>query len=55
MTDVFRLLFCDANDCSDRLLTAETDVLYTTFDEMLSQRMPDGTGNKIHQILGKIS
>ena len=55
MTDVFRLLFCDANDCSDRLLTAETDALYTTFDEMLSQRMPDGTGNKIHQILGKIS
>lgn len=47
-----RMIFCRVNDCSERMMTAETDVLYTTFDEILAQNLPDGTGNKFHQNLG---
>ncbi len=49
-----RIVFSRVNSCPERLLTAEADTLYTTFDEMLSQKLPDGSTNLFPEFLGKI-
>ena len=49
-----RIVFSRVNSCPERLLTAEADTLYTTFDEMLSQKLPDGNANLFPEFLGKI-
>ena len=36
-----RLLFTLVNTCPDRSVTAESDTLYTTFDEILAKIRPD--------------
>jgi hypothetical protein len=47
-----RLIFCRVNGCAGRMLTAETDTLYTTFDEMTSESLPDGTENRFPKVIG---
>ncbi|XP_071500188.1 endoplasmic reticulum membrane-associated RNA degradation protein-like [Diadema antillarum] len=42
---VVRMAFGSANSCPDRVMTAESSVLFTTFDEMLCAELPDGTPN----------
>ncbi|XP_036363267.1 endoplasmic reticulum membrane-associated RNA degradation protein-like isoform X5 [Octopus sinensis] len=47
-----RCIFCSANNCSHRMLTAESDVLYTTLNEILSKYLSDGEENNLKHILG---
>ncbi|XP_070577031.1 endoplasmic reticulum membrane-associated RNA degradation protein-like [Ptychodera flava] len=47
-----RRLFCAANRCPERVLTAESSVFYTTFDEILSSTQPSGEVNEIVTELG---
>jgi len=48
-----RRMFVAANNCPDRLMTAEADTLYTTFEEILEQKLPDGRKNQISTLLGE--
>ncbi|KAL3874603.1 hypothetical protein ACJMK2_037591 [Sinanodonta woodiana] len=48
-----RRLFVQVNNCPDRLLTAESTTLYTTFDEILDQFLPNGTENQLSSFLGE--
>ena len=48
-----RRVFVAVNGCSDRILTAENSVLYTTFDEMLDKSLPDGSENQLVSVIGK--
>ncbi|KAM7171814.1 endoplasmic reticulum membrane-associated RNA degradation protein isoform 6-T7 [Macrochelys suwanniensis] len=50
-----RLLFTTVNKCPNRLLTAETSSLYTTFDEMLTKQLNDKEINQLPLILGEPS
>ena len=47
-----RRLFVTVNGCPNRLLTAESTVLFTTFSEILQKRLPDGQENRIYEVLG---
>ena len=47
-----RTLFVKCNNCPERLLTAESTTLYTTFTEMFEQNLPDGSLNKLIGTLG---
>ncbi|XP_030855378.1 endoplasmic reticulum membrane-associated RNA degradation protein [Strongylocentrotus purpuratus] len=42
---LIRLIFAKANRCPERVLTAESTVLFTTFDEMLCAELSDGNPN----------
>lgn len=46
-----RRVFAAVNNCPERILTAESCTLYTTFTEMLDQNLPDGTANKLLLLL----
>ncbi|XP_064595493.1 uncharacterized protein LOC135462070 [Liolophura sinensis] len=46
-----RWMFAELNHCPDRVLTAESSVLYTTFDEILA-RLVAGKENKLLSKLG---
>ncbi|KAM9234582.1 endoplasmic reticulum membrane-associated RNA degradation protein isoform 2-T2 [Dugong dugon] len=48
-----RRAFATVNRCPQRLLTAESTVLYTTFDEMLAKELNDGTINQLPLLLGE--
>lgn len=40
------------NECPQRLLTAETEALYTTYYEMFAPKLEDGKINKLYNELG---
>jgi len=46
-----RVLFATVNKCGERIQTAESDALYTTFDEILSHQLNDET-NRFPQVIG---
>ncbi|NXA96682.1 EMARD protein, partial [Melanocharis versteri] len=46
-----RLLFTTANKCPNRLLTAESSALYTTFDEMLAKHLNNEEVNQLPVVL----
>ncbi|KAL6040903.1 hypothetical protein STEG23_037879 [Scotinomys teguina] len=48
-----RRVFAAVNKCPDRLLTAESTVLYTTFDEILAKHLNDGSINQLPHFLGE--
>ncbi|NXQ31722.1 EMARD protein, partial [Alaudala cheleensis] len=46
-----RLLFTTSNKCPNRLLTAESSALYTTFDEMLAKHLNNEEVNQLPVVL----
>ncbi|XP_021509612.2 endoplasmic reticulum membrane-associated RNA degradation protein isoform X2 [Meriones unguiculatus] len=48
-----RRVFAAVNKCPDRLLTAESTILYTTFDEILAKYLNDGSINQLPHFLGE--
>ncbi|NXM94472.1 EMARD protein, partial [Sylvia borin] len=46
-----RLLFTTSNKCPNRLLTAESSALYTTFDEMLAKHLDNEEVNQLPVVL----
>ncbi|NWR05188.1 EMARD protein, partial [Paradoxornis webbianus] len=46
-----RLLFTTSNKCPNRLLTAESSALYTTFDEMLAKHLDNEEVNQLPGVL----
>ncbi|XP_048210425.1 endoplasmic reticulum membrane-associated RNA degradation protein isoform X2 [Perognathus longimembris pacificus] len=48
-----RRVFAAVNQCPDRLLTAESTTLYTTFDEILAKHLWDGRVNQLPLLLGE--
>ncbi|XP_051062030.1 endoplasmic reticulum membrane-associated RNA degradation protein [Phodopus roborovskii] len=48
-----RRVFAAVNKCPDRLLTAESTILYTTFDEILANHLNDGSINQLPPFLGE--
>ncbi|XP_018415473.1 PREDICTED: endoplasmic reticulum membrane-associated RNA degradation protein [Nanorana parkeri] len=48
-----RLIFTTVNNCPDRLLTAESNILYTTFDEILAKHLNDASDNQVPNSLGE--
>ncbi|XP_054451231.1 endoplasmic reticulum membrane-associated RNA degradation protein [Pteronotus mesoamericanus] len=48
-----RNVFVTVNKCPERLLTAESTALYTTFDDMLAKHLSDGTVNRLPLLLGE--
>ncbi|KAM4785940.1 endoplasmic reticulum membrane-associated RNA degradation protein isoform 2-T3 [Cyanocitta cristata] len=46
-----RLLFTTTNKCPNRLLTAESSALYTTFDEMLAKHLDNEAVNQLPVVL----
>ncbi|KAM5164295.1 endoplasmic reticulum membrane-associated RNA degradation protein [Mantella aurantiaca] len=48
-----RFIFTTVNNCLDRLLTAESNILYTTFDEILAKHLNDSSENKVPNVLGE--
>ncbi|XP_071405591.1 endoplasmic reticulum membrane-associated RNA degradation protein isoform X3 [Pithys albifrons albifrons] len=48
-----RLLFTTTNKCPNRLLTAESSALYTTFDEMLAKYLDSEEINQLPVVLGE--
>ena len=47
-----RNLFVRVNNCPQRLLTAESEALYTTFTEMFAQHLEDGESNELLAAVG---
>uniref|UniRef100_A0A8I3PEH9 ER membrane associated RNA degradation n=1 Tax=Canis lupus familiaris TaxID=9615 RepID=A0A8I3PEH9_CANLF len=47
-----RRVFATVNECPERLLTAESTALYTTFDEILAKHLSDGKINQLPLFLG---
>ncbi|XP_078085595.1 endoplasmic reticulum membrane-associated RNA degradation protein-like isoform X1 [Mustelus asterias] len=47
-----RKYFTAVNNCPNRLLTAESTTLYTTFDEMLAKYLDNGVKNQLPPALG---
>ena len=45
-----RTLFAKVNNCPDRILTAESSACFTTFDEMLVKRLPNGEENQLERM-----
>ncbi|XP_021103269.1 endoplasmic reticulum membrane-associated RNA degradation protein isoform X3 [Heterocephalus glaber] len=48
-----RRVFAAVNKCPDRLLTAESTTLYTTFDEILAKHLTSGRINQLPLFLGE--
>ncbi|XP_052766004.1 endoplasmic reticulum membrane-associated RNA degradation protein-like isoform X2 [Mya arenaria] len=48
-----RLVFATANNCENRILTAEATTVYTTFDEMLDTFLLNGTENRHRMVMGE--
>ncbi|XP_018120727.1 endoplasmic reticulum membrane-associated RNA degradation protein isoform X2 [Xenopus laevis] len=48
-----RLVFTVVNKCPNRMLTAESAVLYTTFDEILTEQLDSGSENQVPYTLGE--
>jgi len=49
----FRKLFVIENDCPERMLTAEAECLYTTYNEIFEEHLENGEMNKIQKCLGE--
>jgi hypothetical protein len=53
---LLRCLFCDCNNCNHRVVSAENDTLFTTYDEILAKEVVNGDGrhddNRIFLVLG---
>ncbi|CAH1792841.1 unnamed protein product, partial [Owenia fusiformis] len=47
-----RCVYASVNNCPERVLTAESAVHFTTFDEILSPVLQDGSINKLRECLG---
>ncbi|XP_032219577.2 endoplasmic reticulum membrane-associated RNA degradation protein-like [Nematostella vectensis] len=47
-----RQVFACVNNCTYRALTADSATLYTTFDEILAETLPDGTTNSLRSAAG---
>lgn len=52
MEQVLRSIFCWANSCPERVLTAESTSLYTTLEEVLAENITDMKTNKVRALLG---
>jgi hypothetical protein len=52
MEQVLRSIFCWANGCPERVLTAESTSFYTTLDEILAENISDKQTNKMRAVLG---
>lgn len=52
MEQVLRSIFCLANGCPERVLTAESTSFYTTLDEILAENIGDAQTNKVRAVLG---
>ena len=52
MEQVLRSIFCLANGCPERVLTAESTSFYTTLDEILAENIGDTESNKVRAVLG---
>ena len=53
MENLLRFMFCVANNCPQRVLTAESVHLYTTLDEILSDKLnSNNSANQIKELLG---
>ncbi|XP_075807642.1 endoplasmic reticulum membrane-associated RNA degradation protein isoform X2 [Microtus pennsylvanicus] len=48
-----RRVFAAINKCPARLLTAESTILYTTFDEILAKHLNDGSISRLPHFLGE--
>ncbi|XP_057617735.1 endoplasmic reticulum membrane-associated RNA degradation protein isoform X2 [Chionomys nivalis] len=48
-----RRVFAAVNKCPARLLTAESTILYTTFDEILAKHLNDGSISRLPHFLGE--
>ncbi|XP_041353424.1 endoplasmic reticulum membrane-associated RNA degradation protein-like isoform X2 [Gigantopelta aegis] len=48
-----RRVFAAVNGCPERVLTAESSTLYTTFDEILDKFLPSGEENKMALLVGE--
>ncbi|XP_056423090.1 endoplasmic reticulum membrane-associated RNA degradation protein isoform X2 [Hyla sarda] len=48
-----RLAFTTVNGCPERMLTAESNSLYTTFDEILAKLLNDESSNRLPGTLGE--
>ncbi|XP_068087941.1 endoplasmic reticulum membrane-associated RNA degradation protein isoform X2 [Hyperolius riggenbachi] len=48
-----RLIFTTTNNCPNRMLTAESNILYTTFDEILAKELNDSSNNNVPKTLGE--
>ena len=49
----FRKLFVIENECPERMLTAEAECLYTTYNEIFEEHLENGELNKIQKCLGE--
>jgi len=49
----FRKLFVIVNECPERMLTAEAECLYTTYNEIFEEHLENGELNKIQKCLGE--
>eukprot|EP00092_Neocalanus_flemingeri_P001078 GFUD01001149.1.p1 GENE.GFUD01001149.1~~GFUD01001149.1.p1 ORF type:complete len:655 (-),score=153.21 GFUD01001149.1:11-1975(-) len=49
----FRKLFVIENDCPERMLTAEAESLYTTYNEIFEEFLENSEKNKIQDVLGE--
>jgi len=49
----FRKLFVIENDCPDRMLTAEAECMYTTYNEIFEEHLENGKLNTIQNCLGE--
>lgn len=52
MEHVLRSIFCWANGCPDRVLTAESTSFYTTLDEILAEKISDTKTNRVRAVIG---
>jgi len=50
---VFRKIFVILNDCPERMLTAEAECLYTTFNEIFDEHLENGELNNVQKFLGE--
>ncbi|XP_022333881.2 endoplasmic reticulum membrane-associated RNA degradation protein-like [Crassostrea virginica] len=50
---LLRLTFASVNSCSERVLTAESDTLFTTLSEIFEKYLPNGDVNRISETLGE--
>ncbi|PIK52488.1 putative endoplasmic reticulum membrane-associated RNA degradation protein isoform X3 [Apostichopus japonicus] len=52
LESILRQVFAKSNGCPERVLTAESSTLFTTFDEILTGTLPDGSENKVRHVIG---
>ncbi|KAJ8045945.1 Endoplasmic reticulum membrane-associated RNA degradation protein [Holothuria leucospilota] len=53
LESTLRQLYAKVNNCPERVLTAESATLFTTFDEILSNTLIDGSENQLPFVVGE--